>query len=46
MSKTTLSLKNDGILSGIKMKRIADKFNEITNKYPMDKKKGRLKTQK
>lgn len=35
MSKTGLAFKQDGILSGIKMKRIADKLNELTNKYPM-----------
>jgi membrane protein insertase Oxa1/YidC/SpoIIIJ len=41
-----LTFKNDGAISNLKMKRIADKLTELTNKYPNDKKKGRLKTQK
>lgn len=46
MSKTTLTFKKDGTLTNLKMKRIADKLNELTNQYATEKKKGRLKTQK
>lgn len=33
MSKTTLTFKKDGTLTNLKMKRIADKLNELTNQY-------------
>jgi len=33
-------------MNGLKMKRLADKLNELTSKCPSDKKKTRLKTQK
>ena len=45
LSKTSL-LKGESALSSLKMKRIAEKLSELTNKYPGDKKKTRLKTQK
>lgn len=46
MSKTTLTFKKDGTLTNLKMKKLADKLNELTGQYPHDKKKNRLKTQK
>ena len=45
LSKTSL-LKGESALSSLKMRRIAEKLSELTNKYPGDKKKNRLKTQK
>lgn len=45
MSKT-LTSKNESMINNLKMKRIADKLSELTNKYPTEKKKGRLKSQK
>lgn len=47
MSKTTLTFKKDANHSTLKMKKITDKLNELTN--PLDRKKAgntRLKTQK
>lgn len=46
LSKTTFTFKKQSNnFSNLKMKRIADKLNELAHQYP-DKKKGRLKTQK
>ena len=45
LAKTTFTFKKDSNLTSMKMKRIADKLNEVANQLP-DKKKGRLKTQK
>ena len=39
-------MKNETSASTAKMKKIAEKLNELTSKYPSDKKKGRLKTTK
>ena len=33
-------------MSNLKMRKLADKLNELTNQYPDNKKKTRLKTQK
>lgn len=43
VSKSSLTYKGDSTLGNMKMKRIAEKLSELTNKYPLDKKKSRLK---
>lgn len=46
MSKTTLGLKSsEACASNIKLRRMADKFSEVT-KTPLEKKKGRFKLQR
>lgn len=39
-------MKNEGVYNSLKMKKIAEKLSEMTNKFPIEKKKAKLRNYK